>query len=130
MEVGWVEGGTRGGVGAPGEVAPKSADDRIKPQTTWVTGGSVPWAAGGRGGQRVITHYPRGIPEAQGACTQRVGRNNAANRGRLRKPTPLIGPKNKCMVLPNRSSGCSSKTIVLQLGIRNAHPITVPCVGI
>ena len=125
-----VQAVTHRGVVAHRQVTPEGADDRIEPQTAWVTGGSVPWAAGGRGGQRVITHDARSIHETQGACTQRVGRNNAANSGRLRKPTPLIAPKNKCALLPNWPSHCNSKTIVLKLGIRNAHAITVPCICI
>src|ERR1700730_11637325 len=125
-----VETVTHCGVVPPRQMTPKSAHNRTKPQTTWVAGGNVPWAAGGRGSQWVVTHNPRGIPEAQGACAQGVGRNDAANSGRLGKPTPLIAPKNKCTVLPNRASDCSSKTVVLQLGIRNAHAITVPSVGV
>src|ERR1700757_1410280 len=111
-------------------MSPKSADDRIKSQTAWVTGGSVPWAAGGRRGQGVITDCPRSIQEAQGACTQRVGRNNAANSGRLRKPTPLIAPKKKRPILPNRPAHRNAKTVVLKLGIRNGQAITIPRISI
>src|ERR1700675_4387556 len=51
-ETNCVQAVTHGGVVALRQVTPKSADDRIKPQTTWVTGGSVPRAAGGGDGQR------------------------------------------------------------------------------
>src|ERR1700722_9866274 len=125
-----VQAVTHGGVVAHRQVTPKGADDRIQPQTAWVTGGSVPCAAGGRRGQGVITDCPRSIQEAQGACTQGVGRNNAANSGRLRKPTPLIAPKNKRSILPNGPPDRNSETVVLQLGIRNAHAITIPCIRI
>src|SRR4030088_1150403 len=63
-----VQAVTHAGVVAPRQVTPKSADNRTEPQTTRVTGGSVPCATGGRRGQSIITHYSRGIPEAQGAC--------------------------------------------------------------
>src|SRR3982074_1584973 len=41
------------GVVAPRQVTPKSADNRTEPQTTRVTGGSVPCATGGRRGQSI-----------------------------------------------------------------------------
>src|SRR3982074_2367191 len=42
-----VQAVTHAGVVALRQVTPKSADNRTKPQTTRVTGGSVPGAAGG-----------------------------------------------------------------------------------
>src|SRR5882724_3607543 len=41
-----VQAVAHGGVVALRQVTPKSADDRIKPQTTRVTGGSIAWTAG------------------------------------------------------------------------------------
>src|SRR6202035_4990848 len=70
---------SHGGVVAHRQVTPKGADDRIEPQTTRITDRGVPWPAGGRGSQRVITHDARSIHETQSACTQRVGRNESAN---------------------------------------------------
>src|ERR1700682_1409715 len=51
-----VQAVTHAGVVAPRQVTPKSADNRTKSQTTWVTGGTVACAAGDRSGQRVITY--------------------------------------------------------------------------
>src|ERR1700688_1024910 len=118
------------GVIACRQVTPKSADDGIKPQTTRITGRSVPWAAGDRGGQRVIAHDARGIRETQRACAQGVGRDESANSGRLRKSASLVASENERTVLPDRSSHCRSEPIVLELGIRNSQAITIPCIGI
>src|ERR1700687_1094750 len=60
-----VQAVTDGGVVAHWQVTPKRADDRTKSQTTRVTSGSVPGAAEGRGGERIIPHCSRGILEAQ-----------------------------------------------------------------
>src|SRR3979490_338894 len=64
-----VQAVTHAGVVPPRQVTPKSADNRTEPQTTRVTGRSVPCATGGRRGQSIITHYSRCVPEARGACT-------------------------------------------------------------
>src|SRR5580704_1378499 len=121
---------TQCGVVACRQVTPKSADDGIKPQTTRITSRSVPWAAGDRGGQRVIAHDARGIHKTQHACAQRVGRDESANSGGLRKSSSLVAPEDERTVLPDRSSHGRSEPVVLQLGIRNSQAITIPCVRI